>query len=214
MFMPNPRRSMLRRLRKLTLPAVAMITATLAISVPSAGAAPAVVSPVTGLATAVTTSPAATWSMLGAGILPLPTETTQESFQLVPGGLGVHFIFPVDSGTFDSSGPSGTVGHSGGVRFVSFASFRMLKFSGLQLILDGAPRVEAVNINNVHSPIKVFDVDLSGASVSTSGSTTTIANVTLKWAPEAATLLDTSLLTGAFVAGATFGTATTQVVSS
>lgn len=122
----------------------------------------------------------------GSGILPLPAPST--GFRLgYEQGLTATYKFPIVGGNPDLAGPSGDILHKGGIYFVSRTAKLEIGRFDIEL---AAGKVFATEVNFTPARIAVLDLDLSGLSVQTYGSTTVLSGIVVRLDPEAAAALN------------------------
>jgi hypothetical protein len=198
------------RSRSVVLAAVLAALCALVIPVGSAGAATA--APLRAGITSVTSSPGVTAALLKAGVLPLPTGRAQEGLVLQPGGLGVRASFPVTGGAVDPASLAGTVEHRGGLTFVNLRTFRTVSVADFSIVLDASPHLVATRVDGAPAQLRVFDLDLSRATVAPGPSGIRVTGIVPILTADAATALNASLRTNVFAGGLVFGTGQTRLV--
>ncbi len=114
-----------------------------------------------GVRTTLTTDPATTSALFGAGIIPLPVAPTP----IVPTADAARYTFPVTGGAVDSKTLAGSILHSGGLLLaqrdgMGWKALSLTKFTirindnpGLTAIVNGGDRV------------RIADLDLSSAKI-------------------------------------------------
>ena len=167
-----------------------------------------------GGVTSVTVNPAVTQALLANRILPYATDA---STRLVwtPKGPTVRYGFPITGGstaTLDGglNITGGSIGHTGGVRFVNLRNFKALKVSDFRIDL-GAGVLYATKVNNAPAVVPVFTLTIPNPKPEIVDGYAIVRNVGLTLTPEAAGALNSTLMTSAFgTGGLPFGTATVR----
>jgi hypothetical protein len=112
--------------------------------------------------TTLTTDPATTTVLFGAGIIPLPIAPTP----VVPTADAATYSFPVTGGTVDSKTLAGSIRHSGGLLLAyrnADNSWKALSLSKFTINIDAEPDLTAVV--NGGDRASIAKLDLSGATV-------------------------------------------------
>lgn len=164
--------------------------------------------PLSGL-TKVTTAPGIATTLLRSGILPLPVRPARLMFGSLR-GFTVSYGFPIVSGDPVLTGPSGDIIHSGGIDFISFRG-KHLEIGNFDIDL-AAGKIFATQVNFAPSRIAVFDLDLSGLSVTNPDGATVLSGITLRLDPAAAGALNDTFGVSLPADGSlVFGTATVSL---
>jgi hypothetical protein len=190
----------------------AVLTTMCALAVPATTAGAATRVPLVAGTTSVTSSPAVTAALLRGGVLPLPTGRAQETLVFQPGGLGVKASFPVTGGSVDPGSLAGTVEHQGGLNFVSFGTFKTVSVSDFTIVIDASPHLVATKVNGQPADLRVFDLDLSKATIRRGASSIQVTGIVPILTADAAAALNSSLGTSVFAGGLIFGTGQTRLV--
>jgi hypothetical protein len=115
-----------------------------------------------GVRTSLTTDPATTTLLFGAGIIPLPIAPTP----VVPTVDAARYSFPVTGGAVDSKTLGGAIRHSGGLLLAARNvdnSWTALSLSKFTIRIDADPDLTA--IVNGGARVSIADLDLSGADI-------------------------------------------------
>ncbi len=136
--------------------------------------------------TTVTTAPGIAGTLLGAGILPLPTRGTGFGIGFAH-GLNVRYGFPVVGANPALAAGTGDILHSGGIDFLSRkAQLEVGKFD----IDLAAGKIFATEVNRKPAKVALLDLDLSRLKVATASNTTTLTGISVKLDPAAAAALN------------------------
>ncbi|MGB8340430.1 MAG: hypothetical protein WCE51_02480 [Chthoniobacterales bacterium] len=116
--------------------------------------------------------------------------------------------FPIVSGIFDPNSTTGEIGHSGGLILSGGGTQLAVSSFLIDLPSSGSPVITGLATLNgaLVGRIPLFDLGLSGVSISYKGSKVTIAGVDLTLNADAAATLNTIFGTSAFAGGLPIGT--------
>jgi uncharacterized repeat protein (TIGR01451 family) len=187
-------------LRALTLAAVlAMLAlAPLALAAKQSATSTNVIKPAGG-ATVVTLDPVTAATIASLGVTVTPTGAAS----VTPSGA---IAFPITGGKLDAKNLEGQVRHAGGLAFSNLAGTTTLTLDRYYINITANPVLTA-RVNGGPDRIDLFNVDLSGSSITTTGGATVVAGAKLTLTPAAAAALNATFGVGAFGGGLATGTA-------
>lgn len=166
---------------------------------------------ITGGVTRTVSTPEIGNALLKGLILPVPVDGAKlVSATIKP--ITTTIDLPVAGGSLDPAAFfSGTIRHSGGLKFVKPTALRSVTVSDFAVKIDANPRVVAVVNHNPAVKITLFTVDLSGLTIGGETGKLVLGGTKLVLTKQAADLLNRSLHSKAFVGGTVFATSTTTV---
>ncbi len=114
-----------------------------------------------GVRTTLTTDPATTSALFGAGIIPLPIAPST----VTPTADAARYTFPVTGGQVDAKTLAGTIRHSGGILLAQRdgLGWKALALSRFTIHITGAPYLSAMVGG---SRVAIADLDLGSAKIS------------------------------------------------
>jgi hypothetical protein len=119
-----------------------------------------------GVRTTLTTDPATTGLLFGAGIIPLPVSPTAVS----PTAHAARYSFPVTGGMVDAKTLAGSIRHSGGLLLAHYTtpttmptSWKALSLTKFTIRITGSPNLTAVV--NGGARAEIASLDLSKATI-------------------------------------------------
>jgi hypothetical protein len=155
-----------------------------------------------GGSTTLTTDPATTAALVGAGIAPTPAGRATAAAS----GASVAFTFPVTGGFVNLQNLGGKVWHAGGITFTNTATGAAVTVS--RFVIDTrAAQLTALLERSRGTRTSILDLNLSGVTVTPGPSGVVVGNVTASLTSGAASALNAALGTSVFSAGLTIGTA-------
>lgn len=143
---------------------VAVVALWLAVAFPAQAKAATV--PLNGVRTTLTTDPATTALLFGAGIIPLPVAPTA----VAPTAHAARYSFPITGGRVDGKTLVGSIYHSGGLLLAHYTtptsmptSWQALSLTKFTIRITAHPFLSAVV--NGGSRAAIADLDLSTAKI-------------------------------------------------
>jgi hypothetical protein len=115
-----------------------------------------------GVRTTLTTAPATTGVLFGAGVIPLPIAPSS----VAPTADAAKYTFPITGGRVDAKTLTGTITHSGGLLLAHYNtdnSWAALSLARFTIKINGSPSISAVV--NGGSRADIATLDLSGIHV-------------------------------------------------
>ncbi len=114
-----------------------------------------------GVRTTLTTDPATTSTLFGAGIIPLPIAPSS----ITPTADAARYSFPVTTGRVDAKTLAGYIRHSGGILLAQRdgMGWKALSLAKFGIHITGAPYLTAVV--NGGDRIAIADLDLGNAAI-------------------------------------------------
>ena len=114
-----------------------------------------------GVRTTLTTDPATTSVLFGAGIIPLPVAPTP----IVPTADAARYTFPVTGGAVDSKTLAGSILHSGGLLLAQRdgMGWKALSLTKFTIRINDKPGLTA--IVNGGDRVRIADLDLGSAKI-------------------------------------------------
>jgi hypothetical protein len=114
-----------------------------------------------GMRTTLTTDPATTSTLFGAGIIPLPLAPST----VTPTADAARYTFPVTSGRVDAKTLAGAIQHSGGILLAQRVGmgWKSLSLARFTIHITASPYLSAVV--NGGQRVAIADLDLSSAKI-------------------------------------------------
>ena len=114
-----------------------------------------------GMQTTLTTDPATTSTLFGAGIIPLPIAPSS----IAPTSDAASFTFPITGGKVDATTLAGAIRHSGGILLAQRdgMGWKALSLAKFTINVTGSPNLTAVV--NGGKRLNIADLDLGSAQI-------------------------------------------------
>jgi hypothetical protein len=160
-----------------------------------------------GGSTTLTTDPATTAALIGAGIAPAPFGHATAT----AAGGSVAFTFPVTGGFVNLSTLGGKVWHAGGITFTNTSTGASATVSRFVIDTRGG-QLTALLERGRGTRTAILQLDLSGVTVTPGTAGVVVSNVTASLTAGAAAALNAALGTSVFSAGLAIGSAEATLV--